>query len=50
VLIALLKRLAVPVPVIVMAATALFRFKRSRQQRDRSPGAQTEQGHPSAQG
>jgi hypothetical protein len=48
VLITLLNRLAVPVPLIVMAATALFRFKRSRQQRDSSPGSQTEH-RPSAQ-
>jgi hypothetical protein len=48
VLIALLKRLAVPVPLIVMAATALFRFKRSRQDRDRSPASKMEE-HPPTQ-
>jgi hypothetical protein len=33
VLIALLKRLAVPVPIIGVAAAALIRFKRRRQEK-----------------
>jgi hypothetical protein len=32
-LIALLKRLAVPVPIIGLAAAALIRFKRQRQEK-----------------
>jgi hypothetical protein len=39
-LIALLKRLAVPVPIIGVAAAALIRFKRQRQEKRAAKKAQ----------